>query len=525
MIPTAGMALATLLSLSLAAASEATVTGPVRIQSGLVAGVAEPEGVVVAFLGIPYAAPPLGDLRWREPQAPPAWAGVRAADRSGARCVQALSAPSLPFSLMQPKEAAIVQPPSEDCLHLDVFTPARTGADRLAVLVNLGRVAGGRLARQGIVVVSVDHRVGIIGGMGHPELSRESPHHLSGDYGFLDLIAALQWVHRNITAFGGDPDRVTVAGYSVGSAFVHHLTASPVAKGLFRGAICMSFPYDYLLTRDKVGNVWQKEQEGLQFAAAKHASGIADLRRLPATDLLAPDPLLAPFTRAVLGSVICVDGWALPAQYPQAFAQGLSSDVPTLTGFPVDDGVPPHAFQKCRMATFPADLASAFGRSAAAYDGRKGAYLALVAPGSDEEARSLCERAQVEFRAASTVHWVRRRAQTARTPVYGYVFTRVIPCPEHPEFGAFHTSDLPYLFDNLDTLNHPWTSVDRQVAAQVSAYWANFVKHLDPNGDGLPTWAPLTPDEPTTMALGERCAPLPIAPERMRFYLDLLEDP
>ncbi|MEI7728122.1 MAG: carboxylesterase family protein [Verrucomicrobiota bacterium] len=509
-------------------ATDSDLRNPVRIEWGLVEGVANQEDNVVIFKGIPYAAPPVGNLRWREPQPPAKWEGIRKADQFGAQCPQPKgNADTLPWSIKTPKNS-VPRSFSEDCLYLNVWTPAKSAADKLAVLFYIapGSFPGEGLAKKGILVVTLNHRLGIIGGMGHPELTKESPLHLSGNYGMLDMIAALRWVHDNIAAFGGDPDKVTLAGYSVGSTTVHYLTTSPVAKGLFRGAICMSFPYDYLMAPHKVGGVWQKEQEGLKFAAVKKAKTIAELRQMPAGDLIANDPAVNGFTRAVLGSAFCLDGWALPSEYPVALDKGLASDVPTLTGLTADDspGCPPVNYLKTTVATFPRELVNVFGEKREAFTTKQAAYLAFCPLSTDQEARELVKRAQLEYRMSTVFYWATRRARKNQAPVYTYLFEQAIPCKEHPEFGAFHTSDLVYEFNNLNTLDHPWTEADRRVADQVSSYWVNFVKTGNPNGENLPAWKAFDPNQPATMALGAKPGPRPIAgKERLGFYRDLLE--
>jgi para-nitrobenzyl esterase len=523
-----------LLSLGVVLAEESKPPGdllkPVRVETGLLQGVPNREGTVVSFKGIPYAAPPVGILRWREPQPPVTWDGVRRADTFGAVCGAdgtRKGKPDLPWSLRNPRDYE--EPPfSEDCLYLNVWTPARTAADRLAVLVflNPGTFSGDGLAKKGILVVTVNWRTGLFGGMGHPELTRESPHRLSGNYGTLDVITALRWVRKNITAFGGDPDKVTLAGYSFASAFVHHLTASPVARGLFRGAICMSFPYDALLTMHKVGDVRQKEQEGLKFAAARKAPTLDALRKMSAADLVAPNPDINGFTGAVLGATFCRDGWSLTSHYPEALDQGLESDVPTLTGITADDspGAPPVQYLKTIVDSFARDVPNVFGEKKAAFLARQDAYSAFCPVTTDREARELLKRAQLEYRMSTVYCWARRRAGKARTPAFTYIFSQAIPSREHPEFGAFHTSDLVYEFNNLNLVDHPWTEEDRRVADQASSYWANFVKTGNPNGDTLPPWAPFDAAKPSTMALGSVAGPCPIAgKERLGFYLDVLE--
>ena len=241
-------------------AADSNLPNPLRIGTGLLEGVSKLEHDVMAFKGIPYTAPPVGNLRWREPQPPAKWDGVRKADKFGASCMQP------PFSENPPYTDEFFPskgPMSEDCLYLNVWTPAKSAGDKLAVLFfihggsgvywtgNAPIYDGEQLAKKGIIVITLNYRLGVFNRMKYPDpaLIAESPHHACSNYGYFDMIAALQWVHQNIAAFGGNPNKVTIAGQSSGSAAVHSLTTSPLAKGLFRGAICVSFPYDYLMMR------------------------------------------------------------------------------------------------------------------------------------------------------------------------------------------------------------------------------------------------------------------------------------
>ncbi len=505
--------------------SEAVLRQPIQVESGQLEGVHDQESGVVAFKGIPYAAPPVGALRWREPQPPVRWEGVRQTAAFGASCTQPVSACTPPYTV----EFSVTGATSEDCLFLNVWTPAATAADKLAVLVYLhggsgthgsGSVPvydGTALARKGIIVVTLNFRLGILAGMGHPQLTRESPHHACGNYGMLDIIAALQWVRHNISAFGGDSDKVTLCGQSSGGMALHYLTASPLAKGLFRGALAVSFPYDYLTKPHAVGNVWQKEQEGLKFATAKKAPTLEALRALPAAELIAYDPAVGTFTRNCLGGGVNTDGWAFPLEYPAALDQGLASDVPTLTGITADDFGPPARYLKTTAASFNAKVPKMF-------EGRAADFRSLYPASTDHAAREMEKLAQLEYRLSSVFYWAHRRAKTARTPVFTYLFEQAIPWPEHPEFGAFHSSDLVYEFNNLNRLQRPWSPADRRIADEVSSYWVNFVKTGNPNGTGRPTWLPFAADKPSTMALGLASGPRQIvAQERLGFFRDLLE--
>jgi para-nitrobenzyl esterase len=504
---------------------------PVRLESGLVEGVVSSSKDVVVFKGIPYAAPPVGDSRWREPQPPAKWEGVLKADSFGASCPQPVSTGAPPLT----EEFAMRGPTSEGCLFLNVWTPAKSASDKLAVMVYIHGGSGVRgsgsipiydgeqLAKKGIIVVTINFRLGIFGGMGHPELTAESPHHACGNYGMLDIIAALKWVQTNIKSFGGDHDKVTVCGQSSGAMALHYLTTSPLTKGLFHGIIAVSFPYDYLTKQHAVGNVWQKEQHGLKFAAAKKAASISDLRKLSAAELLADDPAVEPFTRAVVSSGVNTDGWCFPCDYPKALDQGSVADVPMLTGITADDFGPPAEFLKITMATFVASLLAMLGEKKEAFSAIKDEYLARCAVKTDQEARDIAKRAQQEYRMASIFSWATWRAKTTKSATYTYFFDQAIPWPQHPEFGAFHSSDLLYAFDNLAKLDRPWTDTDRSVADMVSSCWVKFVKTGNPNHNGLPVWSPFEPGKPVTMILGPKPGSRPIAEEaNFQLYLKLL---
>lgn len=472
---------------------------PLRVESGLLQGVPSKDGAVVAFKGVPYAAPPVGALRWREPQPPLPWEGVRTADRFGPIC------PQRDFTTRQPVDGA-----SEDCLFLNLWVPAAATAEPLPILFFVhggcyqfgsGNLEGEGLARKGVIFVSVNCRLGNLNSFGHPALTRESPIRSCANYGSLDLIAALHWLRRNIGAFGGDPAKVTIAGQSTGASNVHYLTASPLAKGLFRGLIAMSFPYDFLMKPDAIGTMPQAEQNGLKLAAQRGLKTLDELRSIPVVELLeggGGPTWLTP---------------VYPRNYPAALAAGLASDVPTLTGMTADDFGPPAQhdpytnleFYRKRVARkcTPEMLE---------------AVLAQYPAKTDAEARVMWKRIGNEFRLADIVRWARVRAVTAKTPAYTYLFTHAQPL--EPKKGAYHGSEMLYAFNEVAVTDRPWRDVDRQVAAQVSSYWVNFVKTGDPNGPGLPRWPAFDPTaEPSTMHLGAPSAFTPIAPSRQAWDL------
>jgi len=432
---------------------------------GQLAGIRAADGVT-AFLGVPFAAPPVSDLRWRAPQPGTPWKGVRKADRFGASCMQVQAGSRLPWTEEFMTQGSI----AEDCLFINVWTPAERATERLPVMFWIygggfnegsGQVAvydGTGLAKKGVVVVSVNYRVGVLGFLAHPQLSAESEHHVSGNYGILDQIAALQFVHRNIAAFGGDPGRVTIFGQSAGALSVAALMKSPLAAGLFVGAIAESGPG--LLRSNALGanaTLADREAAGAKYADARGAKTIADLRAMPAADFV---PAARPGIAAPPNGPFA-DGWVVPTSDPAA-------QVPLMVGLVADD------------------------------IGISGPTVAA------EQKPAARERAR-----AAVDAWAAEQRKASRT-VYTYYFDRVLPWPAHPEFGAFHTSEVPYVFNTLGKLDRPWTPIDRALADQMSSYWSNFARTGDPNGPGLPKWPVHEPDAHVTMELGEHVGSMPI---------------
>ena len=489
-----------LLALALVVSSPfAAPAGAVHIESGGIEGV--PSGVpgVLVFRGVPYARPPVGALRWQPPQPPAAWSGVRRADGVAPCCQQVpWSAPPWTAELVTQERT------SEDCLDLNLWTAQAPGGAKRPVLVWLhggsltggsGAVAvydGAQLARRGLVVVTVNYRLGALGLLAHPGLSAESPRHVSGNYALLDCIAALQWVRRNVAAFGGDPGRVTLAGQSAGADLVSALMRSPLAKGLFHRAILMSGG-----SSDWYLSLAEAEQAGAAWARTFQDSSLAALRGLPAAGTL---------VGGRFGLV--ADGWCLPANGPAAPV----SDVPILSGMTADEGSSDPTYGKVTAADF-----TAFARSR--LDTLADEALRLYPFSNDEQAALAQKQSMREQGLFGTLRWARTRAARDHAPLYAYYFTRGIPWPEHPEFGAFHSSDVPYAFANLRLLHRPWQEADRRLSETLAAYWVRFAGTGDPNGPGLPEWPAFDPGEPRLLELGATVASRPILePRRVEFY-------
>jgi para-nitrobenzyl esterase len=489
----------------------------VRIDSGLVSGRTDPYGVT-AYLGIPFAAPPVGNLRWRAPQPVAAWHGVRPADHFGPSCMQVEMGIRLPWS-----RGFMTQGPiSEDCLYLNVWTRSPANGEKLPVMVWIygggfsegsSEVAvydGANLARKGVVVVTFNYRVGPLGFLAYPALTAESRNHSSGNYGLLDQIAALRWVQRNIGAFGGDRGNVTIFGQSAGAGSVAILMTSPLATGLLTHAITES---GLGRTSHPAGRktLVQAEQQGLQYAQAMGVHSLAQLRALPATDFSKPILGAQP---GLLGFGPNVDNWVVTDAVP-------AHEVPLINGMVANDlgiglnygnGQPPPPITldsyRQELKTVCGDQIAVCLKLYPAHNGQQ-ASVALIT--------ALRDRARV-----SIYLWA--VGQAKRGPVYTYFFDRAEPWPQHPQFGAFHTSEVPYVFDSLTALHRAWTLLDFKVANEMSSYWSNFAKTGDPNSAGLPRWPAFHTDSHTTMELGARMGPMPVAssPAALRFFLKYL---
>lgn len=516
----------------------------VPTESGLVAGMAGRNPDVTVYKGIPYAAPPVGALRWRPPAPAPAWKGVRKADRFGHACPQ-------------PAEfGASEQDMSEDCLTLNVWTGAQAEDAPRPVLVWIypGGFIGGSgsdplfdgegMARKGIVVVTFNYRLGALGFLATPELSgeaaRESGKRASGNYGLLDDIAVLKWVQRNIAAFGGDPKRVTIAGESAGAGSVGFLAVSPLAKGLFQRAISESHardPHDPELRYLSVSYRQLKpaEQAGARFAAAKGVHGLAALRALPWRQVIegsntvdqdietlssAKPPLFRPV----------VDGWVLPRTYSATLAAHAQNKVVYIAGSNRDEtgAVPDTAFATLRARTGPPRAGSpqvnvtldAFRQAARAKFGALSEeFLRLYPAADDDEAARQSSEAARDNSRISTWSWANEWSKGSGQPVYTYFWNHAPPGPDAHLRGAYHGAEINYVLDNLYATKRPWTDEDHRIAEMTSSYWANMIKTGNPNGPGLPDWPAYQAQAHSVMRLGEEVGPIPIStPERIAFW-------
>nr|AGU10584.1 Carboxylesterase family [uncultured organism] len=438
--------------------------------SGVAEGVSEASGVT-SYKGIPYAAAPVGKLRWAEPKPAATWQGVRKADHFGARCMQ------LPlFGDMVFRSDGV----SEDCLFLNVWTPAKSAKEKLPVLVYFygggfaagdgsePRYDGESMAAKGIVTLTVNYRLNVFGFLAHPELSKESRHHASGNYGLMDQAAALAWVKKNIAAFGGDPQRVTIAGESAGSFSVSAQMINPQSRGLFAGAIGES---GALLGLRAPAPLAAGEEGGAAFAKAIGAPTLSALRALPAQQLLDATGKPGTWFSAVQ------DGYVIPRAPTAMYGAGEQAKVPLLAGWNSSEG---HYRQILGEAeptaeNFAAALQKLYGEQAAA---AQQAY-------SGDVKQAATELASDRFIAYGTWKWIDSHARTSGNPTYRYYYTHPRPGQE----GAGHSVEIEYALGNLPGNKvYAWTAQDHALSAQMQDYFANFIKTGNPNGDGLPEW-------------------------------------
>jgi para-nitrobenzyl esterase len=463
----------------------AAISDPIRIESGLISGSTNAANRVRAFKGIPYAAPPVGDLRWRPPQPPALWDGVRKAEHFGPVCMQTQG------------RGASGPEPSEDCLYLNVWTAAQSRSDRRPVIVwsygggfYLGSGSqpnydGEALARKGAVVVTYNYRLGVLGFFSHPGLTRESAHHASGNYGLMDLVQALHWVQKNIEAFGGDPSRVTIDGESAGAILVAAATGSPEASGLFKRAISQSGGF-MGISIAKMTTLRQAEEAGKKLAADLGASDLTALRALPASDLLK-------FSQS---AKLIVDGWYIPEDLSSIFAGGKQNPVDILVGSNRDEGT---FFVRPGSSTQQEYLTQTRERFGDLAEG----YLKLHPAASDAEAETSRLAGVRDEMGWHMRVWARMQTKIGNH-AYLYYFTRVPPtAPGQPSRGATHTAEIRYMFNNLDD-HTPWTEVDRKLADMMSTYWVNFAATGDPNGKGFPAWPAYDGQHQQPMVLGDQ---------------------
>lgn len=495
--------------------ASAVINQPVSVSGGMLSGTPGKDSSITVFKGVPFAAPPIGALRWRAPQPVVPWRGVRDASKFGDSCVQDIVKERKPWTYEFMTHTAI----SEDCLYLNVWTPAGSSSAKLPVYFYLsgggntegsGAVPvydGEGLARKGIIVVTINYRVGIFGFFAHPELTAEAPYHASGNYAELDLIAALKWVKQNIAQFGGDPNRVTIGGQSAGSGHVHTMVASPLAKGLFRGAINES---GTSLSAEQMPTLAEMEQRGVAFAKARDIGSVADLRQMSWRAIVDSLPAGTPENPAANAIPFndCLDGYVYTASVLDTIAQGKQNDVPTIAGGNRDEGGVTPNMQMNADAFF-----SLVKRR---YAEMSDEFLELYPAGTPEEAGAAISQAGWDQSRTALFLWTAGRAKTAKTKVFTYFWEHPMPGPDVDLYGAFHTSEVPYVMNSLSMSDRPFTADDSKIADILSSYWANFIKTGDPNGPDLPHWPSVNDDPWTVMEVGDNFGSIPVASNKAR---------
>lgn len=491
--------------LSTAVFAQQNVLPTVKISNGILEGLTEKSGIRT-FKGIPFAQPPVNELRWKEPQPVQNWTGIRKADHFGNKGMQKPIFGDMGFR---------AEKMSEDCLYLNVWTPARSAKEKLPVLVYFyggglmagdgsePRYDGESMSKKGIVVLTVNYRLGIFGFFSHPELTQESGHHSSGNYGYLDQTAALKWVKQNIEAFGGDPKRVTIAGESAGSISVFAQMASPLAKDLFAGAMGESGAAIYPTLAPV--SLSEGESKGTAFATKIGITSLADLRKIPADKLLDEA-----FKNGMGGATTTVDGYFFPELPVKTFAEGRQAQVPLLVGWNSAE-VP---YQALLGAAAPT-TENYMNKVKELYGEHSDEVVKLYPGGTTAEVlRSATALASDRFIVYSTWKWADLQSQTGGKPVYRYLFSKSkppmtaamkgavpglaggitkandtkSPAAVLPK-GAPHAFEIEYALGNLHYNKvYAWTADDYKISATMEDYFANFVKTANPNGAGLPQW-------------------------------------
>jgi para-nitrobenzyl esterase len=495
--------------------STAAISGPVSTTAGLLEGAPGQDPAVSVFKGVAFAAPPVGELRWKAPAPVPAWQGVRRADQFGDDCTQAANGSTRGHRI------------SEDCLNLNLWTTASAASERRPVMVWLHggggtgsasspQFDGEALARKGVVLVTVNFRLGVLAGLAVPDLDKESGRNASGNYNVMDVAAALQWVHDNVANFGGDPGRVTLFGESAGAGMVDYVAMTPLAKGLFQRALAQSHvryykdPELFALPTGWISKA-DAETEGVKFMQATGARSLADLRAIPWEKLMD----IARTTPAGGGHV--VDGYVIPYNNGDTFRLGRQNDVSYLAGDNKDESgsSPDTAFDilisgkkpttnfvaTTKLSDYIANARNKFGKFT-------DEYLKLYPAGSDRESFIASSNAARDNARVSSWMWTQLWTSKATHPVYTYTWTHAPPGPNHDLAGAFHGSEIAYIF------GHPgpqWTDDDQRISDLMMSYWVNYAAAGDPNGPGLARWPAWDSKNDEVMEIGDHFQPIPLA--------------
>lgn len=496
------------LSLSISLFGQSVV---VKTTNGKVAGGQNIDKTVQIFKGIPFAKPPLGNLRWQAPQPPSNWSGIKQCTQFGASPIQ--NKPQ-PFYCWSAEFIAQPEPLNEDCLYLNIWKPTGISQEKKAVLVwiyggglssgsaNCAIYDGEEMAKKGILFVSINYRVGVLGFMAHQELSSQLPHHVSGNYGILDQIEALRWVQKNIAAFGGDRNNITIAGQSAGAFSVNALIASPLAKGLFHKAIAQS---GGLLSNKLSQSLENSEKQGQLFMQKAGARTIDELRKMSANDLqtLSNNQSFGQFG-------LTLDGYLLPKNLNEHFEKGLQNQVPTMTGWVAGDGD--------FLGNSNTTLEDYKKEAQSQYGPRANDFLSIFLAQNDDDVKTMKKKLTMLGFAGLPSHLL---ASFNTQPTYLYYFNHVpVEKSGFPNYGAFHTSEVPFSLHTLHKWDRPWRNADKLVEGLMSSYWVNFAKTGNPNADGLPNWSSYNKQLGNMLMINENTH---LQPSLFKKELDFLE--
>lgn len=479
--------------------SEKITIGNVKTQNGLISGVPGTDPQVLVFKSIPFAEPPVGDLRWKEPQSVQNWQGVKECNSFGPNAMQnnPVSRGVYTTEFLIPADGKI----SEDCLYLNVWTTAKTTKEKRPVIVYIhgggfsegsGSVPiydGESMAKKDVVFVTINYRLGIFGFFAHPELTRESTHKTSGNYGILDQIAALKWVKNNIVAFGGNPDNVTIAGQSAGAMSVNALSATPLSKGLFNKIIAESGASVVYGMFGGTDNLQKGEEKGVEIAKKIGAITLKELRNMSASEI----------QKAAKGMMMVIaDGYVIPEPIPEIFAKGKQADVPLLTGWNADDAL---FSAPATLDSYREGLKKQFGS-----DVEK---IMKVYPANNDDEATIAQKSlsrDMGF-GIQNYAWARIQSEKGKSKSYLYFFERKIPeVGGATKYGAFHSGEITYAYDNHKMFNRPWEPADHELAKLMSSYWVNFATKGDPNGTGLPLWSSFNKNSGEVMSFNVKSA-------------------
>ncbi len=478
-----GLAIACVLLI--ANVASATIPEPVQTDTGFITGTSTSSPEVRAFKGIPFASAPVGRLRWRAPRAPNFRENVLKADHFGPRCMQA-------------GDKSAADPMSEDCLYLNVWTSATNTGGRQPVMVwlhggalilgagSLPGYDGVALARKGAIIVTLNYRLGPFGWLAHPDLSKESGGGASGNYGLMDIIAALQWVQANILGFGGNPRNVTVFGESAGANLTAALVGSPMAKDLFQRVIAESGGWMGVTTAP-MPRLAQTEEDGKKVASALGANTLDGLRARSAEDVLKAA------TSAQVTWQVIVDGRHIPEDLSATFARGKQNPVDVLVGSNKDEGTFPFFGLSANAQQFTSSARARFGDVA-------DEFLKTYPAGSDAQAHTSQLTAFRDELSWQMRTWAELQAKLGRPKAYVFYFTHRPPAVQgQQDLGATHTAEIPYVF-STPSPGSTWNDADRKLADTMSSYWVNFAMNGDPNANGLPAW-PAFHEKATSQAM------------------------